>query len=242
MAYNPSNHLPISKPLGAGRFPIDGKMMFYTDGANGVYEYRPFVNVAEVLAYFPAGSDLRKGNFEILINEGGVLSPLGDSISGGTNSAWWFRDGIDDMDLVLKIQVSNSSANIPPYDPANPAFQNDVRSFFIDRTRYIFISQIDDNDSVPAFDNNTYQVAGVYKLPTVFSEADLIEESYGGVWYLPVDLNNRDIVSISINITGQTLTTYMDTSSVVTDSTWTPTTRISGFPSNDPQTITIKTI
>jgi hypothetical protein len=94
MAYNPSNHLPISKPLGSGRFPIDGKMMFYTNGFNGVYEYRPFVSAAEVLSYFPIGSDLRKGNFEILINDGGVLSPLGDSITGGVNSVWWFRNGV----------------------------------------------------------------------------------------------------------------------------------------------------
>lgn len=60
--YNPADHIPLSKPLGASGFPLDGKFMFYTNGEGGVYKYRPFQNVAEVLSYFPLGSDFRKGS------------------------------------------------------------------------------------------------------------------------------------------------------------------------------------
>lgn len=102
MAYNPADHIPLSKPLGAGRFPIDGKFKFYTNGAGGVYEYRPFQSIAEVLGYFPLGSDFRKGNFEILVNTGGILSGDGGSIAGGSNDVYWWKDGVADSDLVLK--------------------------------------------------------------------------------------------------------------------------------------------
>lgn len=100
--YNPSEHIPLSKPLGAGRFPIDGKFMFYTNGVGGVFAYRPFVNLTEVYNYFPLGSDFRKGNFEILVNTGGTLSGDGGSISGGSNDVYWWKDGLANADLVLK--------------------------------------------------------------------------------------------------------------------------------------------
>lgn len=104
MAYNPSQNIPLSKPMGAGAFPLDGKFMFYTNGAGGIYKYRPFQNVAEVLAYFTA--TFRVGNFEILVNEGGTLSSDGGSITGGENKIYWFANGVTDSDLVLKISGS----------------------------------------------------------------------------------------------------------------------------------------
>lgn len=106
--YNPSNHIPLSKSMGANAFPIDGKYMFFTNGANGVYSYRPFQSTAEAIAYFPLGSSFR-GNpsgqpwaFEVLINDGGTLSVDGGSITGGINSVWWWRDGVLDANLVKK--------------------------------------------------------------------------------------------------------------------------------------------
>lgn len=106
--YNPSNHIPLSKSMGPNAFPIDGKYMFYTNGENGVYRYRPFQSKAEALTYFPLNSAFRgspEGQpwaFEILINEGGTLSSDGGSITGGINSVWWWRDGVTDADLIKK--------------------------------------------------------------------------------------------------------------------------------------------
>src|SRR6478736_7618880 len=103
--YNPSNHIPLSKAMGANAFPLDGKYMFFTNGDSGVYKYRPFQSIAEVLSYFPLGSAFRGSpdgqswSFEILINEGGTLSGDGGSIVGGVNSVWWFRNGVSDADL-----------------------------------------------------------------------------------------------------------------------------------------------
>lgn len=111
--YNPSQNLPLSKPLGASGFPVDGKYMFYTNGTGGVYAYRPFISVSEVLSYFTLGSEFRKGFFEILINTGGTLSADGAYISGGSNSVWWWGNGVSNADLVLKIQIDNLTTPTP---------------------------------------------------------------------------------------------------------------------------------
>lgn len=101
--YNPSNHIPLSKAMGATRFPVDGKFMYFTNGENGKYEYRPFVSLAEVKTYFPLGSDFRKGDFEICVNTGGTLSGDGSYITGGINSIYWWANGVLDADLILKV-------------------------------------------------------------------------------------------------------------------------------------------
>lgn len=109
MSYNPSNHIPLSKAMGPAGFPLDGKFMYFTNGANGVFKYRPFQSVQEALDYFPLGSIFRGDSngqpwaFEILINTGGTLSPDGGSITGGSNNAWWWKDGVLDADLIQKI-------------------------------------------------------------------------------------------------------------------------------------------
>jgi len=109
MSYNPSNHIPLSKAMGPAGFPLDGKFMYFTNGANGVFKYRPFQSVQEALDYFPLGSIFRGDSngqpwaFEILINTGGTLSTDGGSIIGGSNNAWWWKDGVADIDLIQKI-------------------------------------------------------------------------------------------------------------------------------------------
>lgn len=103
--YNPSNHIPLSKPLGSSFFPIDGRFMFYTNGAGGIYSYRPFISLSEVYSYFPTEFRSNNGNplaFEILVNTGGNLSADGGSITGGVNDVYWWKDGVSDADLVKK--------------------------------------------------------------------------------------------------------------------------------------------
>lgn len=130
MAYEPSQHIPLSKPLGAGRFPIDGKFMFYTNGAGGVYAYRPFQSLSEVYAYFPLGSDFRKGNFEILVNTGGTLSVDGGSISGGSNDVYWWKDGIADANLVLK-NSSGSGLITQPYTQSDLEYDGTLLQWYL---------------------------------------------------------------------------------------------------------------
>lgn len=116
--YNPSNHIPLAKPLGPAAFPIDGKFMFYTNGIGGVYSYRPFQSVAEVLSYFPLGSNFRGNSlgqswcFEVLVNTGGTISGDGGSITGGVNDVYWWRNGVTDADLVLKASGGSASSVI----------------------------------------------------------------------------------------------------------------------------------
>lgn len=74
----------------------------------------------------------------------------------------------------------------------------------------------------------------------VFTAASLVEESYGGVWYLPIDNEGRSLVSISVTRSDTSVTKYMDVSAAETDPAFTPNTRISGFDSADPQLIVIK--
>lgn len=93
MAYNPSQQLPISKPFGStGKFPVVGKYEFYTNGASGVYAYRVFANVAEIGTYIP--SEFRRLGDTFLVNSGGTLSGDGGTITGGTNSEYWYKDDL----------------------------------------------------------------------------------------------------------------------------------------------------
>lgn len=128
--YNPSEHIPLSKPLGAGRFPIDGKFMFYTNGVGGVFAYRPFVNLTEVYNYFPLGSDFRKGNFEILVNTGGTLSGDGGSITGGSNDVYWWKDGLADINLVLK-NSSGSGLITEPYTESDLVYDGTLLQYYL---------------------------------------------------------------------------------------------------------------
>lgn len=118
MPYNPSQHIPLSKPMGAGAFPLDGKFMFYTNGVGGVFKYRPFVDVAEVLSYFP--TNFRIGSFEILVNTGGTLSGDGGSITGGINMVYWFDNGTDDDDLKVKVFTDFDPSEFVKLNPSSP--------------------------------------------------------------------------------------------------------------------------
>jgi len=135
--YNPSNHIPLSKSLGPNAFPIDGKYMYFTNGANGVYSYRPFQSVAEVLDYFPLGSEFR-GNpngqpwgFEVFINDGGTLSSDGGSITGGINSVWWWRDGVLDADLIKKNESTPVTLVIDLEFTGNQVFDNSGNPYLL---------------------------------------------------------------------------------------------------------------
>lgn len=93
MAYNPSQHLPISKAFGStGKFPLPGKYEFYTNGAGGVYSYRPYQNVAEIGTNIPA--EFRRKGDTFLVNFGGTLSLDGGSITGGSNTEYWYKDDL----------------------------------------------------------------------------------------------------------------------------------------------------
>jgi ribosomal protein L35AE/L33A len=95
--YDPSLSTPTNKALGiAQATPTDARTYFY-DATNFVY--RPYQSTAEVLSYLNL-SKYRTGQFDIVVNSGGVLS--NGVITGGTNSIWHFKNGTANGDLVLK--------------------------------------------------------------------------------------------------------------------------------------------
>lgn len=101
--YNPSlnqvQNLPSAPAQG---FALDARSYLF-DSIQ--YTYRPFVSTAEVLTYL-SNHKYRVGNFPIIVNTGGTLS--GGLITGGTNAAWWFGNGVADSNLVLMIPPSTS--------------------------------------------------------------------------------------------------------------------------------------
>ena len=96
MAYTPSKHTTSNKPYGVQGIP-DGARSYYYDEV--LFKYRLFQNVEEALIYFDTPAK-RAGHFSIIINNGGTL--INGSITGGTNYEYWFRNGVADINLVLK--------------------------------------------------------------------------------------------------------------------------------------------
>lgn len=93
MMYSPSIHLPISKAFGStGKFPVLAKYEYYTNGEGGVFSYRPYVNITEIGSYIP--NEFRRKGDTFFVNSGGTLSVDGGSISGGTNTEYWYKDDI----------------------------------------------------------------------------------------------------------------------------------------------------
>lgn len=83
--------------------PTDSRSYIY-DSLN--FRWRPYVSTEEVLQYLYLPK-YRVGQFDIVVNTGGVLS--NGQIIGGTNAIWYFKDGTDDDDLVLKTVSASES-------------------------------------------------------------------------------------------------------------------------------------
>lgn len=97
----PAEHTVSNKSYGVAQAaPTDARSYFY-DANNFVY--RPYQNTAEVLSYLSL-SKYRTGQFDIVVNSGGTINPDG-TLTGGTNTIYYFRNGTADGDLVQKISV-----------------------------------------------------------------------------------------------------------------------------------------
>lgn len=94
--YNPVNFTLSNKSYGpAQAVPTDARSFFY-DSANFVM--RPYKDTIEVLTYLNIAK-WRGGNYLIYVHSGGVLNANG-TFTGGTVAAWWFKDGVADVNLV----------------------------------------------------------------------------------------------------------------------------------------------
>jgi hypothetical protein len=102
--YNPSGPggTPLNRPIALTGKP-DGARTYLYDAVN--FTYRAFVSLAEANAYITGNS--RKGSFYVMVNTGGTL--LNGVIIGGTNAAYWWRDGIADSDLIPMIAAAGST-------------------------------------------------------------------------------------------------------------------------------------
>lgn len=93
--FNPALHTATNKPIGLINKPVDARTYFYDEAT---FLYRQYLNEAEVLGYLIGIQ--RVGQFSIIINTGGSI--IDDVLTGGSNAEWWFKDGIEDEDLLLK--------------------------------------------------------------------------------------------------------------------------------------------
>lgn len=155
-----------------------------------------------------------------------VDSNIGNNPNGGLNPTYWELVG----------------AYIGFYSPGTFNLGDVV--IVADESNRIYISNKDDNDSPLTDLGSTWLLLGTKaggEPPTILTQADLIEESYGGVWYLEMDVPDGLTVGC-IDYKEGTVTNRLSIDNAVTDTANTPNTRISGFPNNNTQTITIKLI
>lgn len=131
MAYLPQDSTASNKPYAVDGKPDGARTYFYDKGAS--FRYRQYISVEQCLEYL-ATEDNRRGHFGIIINTGGTIDANG-YIVGGVNDEYWFKDGYEDENLVLK------SANIPfeviPFTDADGVIEIDMTNrqrFFIPKT------------------------------------------------------------------------------------------------------------
>lgn len=104
MSYTPSKHTTSNKPYGVQGLPEGARSYYYDDAT---FSYRPFMSVAEAVAYLDIPAK-RTGHFSVIINTGGVLS--GGILTGGINDEYWWKNGTADSQLILKqanVDLSN---------------------------------------------------------------------------------------------------------------------------------------
>ncbi len=80
--------------------PTDSRSYYY-DAVN--FTWRPYQSTAEVLFYLNLPK-YRTGQFDIIVNAGGVLS--GGLITGGINTVYYFKNGTADSNLVVKVSAA----------------------------------------------------------------------------------------------------------------------------------------
>lgn len=94
--YNPVNGTLSNKPYApAQAVPTDMRSYYYD---SSIFTFRAYQDTIEVLSYLNLAK-WRGGNYLIYVNEDGVLNPDG-TFTGGTVEAWWFKDGVADVNLV----------------------------------------------------------------------------------------------------------------------------------------------
>lgn len=153
MSYSPSKHTTSNKSYGVQGIPDSARSYFYDDVTH--FKYRPFQNTAEVLAYFDTAAK-RKGQFSIIINSGGTL--IDGEIIGGTNSEYWFQNGVEDSDLIIKfgtgVIASFELLTGQPGDNVALASELASKQDNLFGTGFVKIS-----GSTISYDNSTYEPA-----------------------------------------------------------------------------------
>jgi hypothetical protein len=97
--YDPTQATVSNKPYGGAQgFPTDARTWFYDAS---LFIWRPYQSTAEVLAYLNQPR-YRSGRFPIGVNVGGTLEVNG-TFTGGLYVEYWFKDGVADADLVVKL-------------------------------------------------------------------------------------------------------------------------------------------
>jgi hypothetical protein len=98
MAYNPQDGSLSAKPYAPSQgVPTDSRSYYYD---SLIYKWRPYQSTAEVLSYLDTPAK-RTGNFPIFIHSGTLNTATG-VFTGGSITEYWFKDGVNNADLVVK--------------------------------------------------------------------------------------------------------------------------------------------
>jgi len=107
--YNPSDGTSSNKPYSLRGKPSVGRRYYY-DKTGGTFRWRQFLSIEEACLSLPLEDD-RRGHEPLVINTGGTLLPNG-YIEGGNNQEYWWKDGYENENLVLKIPNNLPVGNV----------------------------------------------------------------------------------------------------------------------------------
>ena len=114
--YNPQidSAFVVNKPVATIGVSLDRRSQLAVEED---FLSRDFISTAEAIDYYNT-SFSRGGGFSVFVNNTGVLQPDG-TILGGERQEYWWKDGVADGDLVLKI---TSGGDVPPPTPSDESF------------------------------------------------------------------------------------------------------------------------
>jgi hypothetical protein len=110
----PADFITLSRPLYKTGSGIDSRSRII-DKTVTPNLVRDYISIAEALTYLANSSptvqaQIRTGPFDVYINTSGTLSA--GVITGGTRLIYWFKDGVADANLILKVPYTGAFSQL----------------------------------------------------------------------------------------------------------------------------------
>jgi len=201
-SYSPALHTVTNKALGIAQAnPTDARSYYYDAS---LFKYRAYQSTSEVNAYLNL-SEYRTGQFSIILNVGGTLNPDG-TFSGGSYVEYWYKDGVADIDLVVKSSVS-------PSDTANwnTAYRKRLTSLVYDSATSIVTLTLGDgstlsdtlsSDAIVVFTNGSFTVGDTLLVSNPAGDTAWVKNILGGSGILVVPMGDT---VLKLNIDSSTV-------------------------------------